>query len=247
MDIDGLGLRIRQRREKLGLRQLDLAHALRVSPQAVSKWERGENAPDIATLVPLGKLLSTSTDWLLGYTCAGEDVFEATVLFADIGGFARVAQGMPPTEMGDWLNAVFFQLTEVVLKYQGVPVKYIGDAFLCFFAGSEHRERAVHAAIHAIKVAPQDPRYTLAIGMNAGDIYLGAIGHPDYARPDILGDAVNLAAQVEACMGREGRSGIAATASVVDNLQAGVEMSEPRAVKLKGRSASVTIHEIIVA
>ena len=69
----------RQQREKLGLKQHDLAHALQVSPQAVSKWERGENAPDIALLIPLAKLLGISTDSLLGYNEGEADVFEATV------------------------------------------------------------------------------------------------------------------------------------------------------------------------
>ena len=63
--IDGLGDRIRRQREKRGIKQQDIAHALQVSPQAVSKWERGENAPDISLLGPLARLLGVSTDWLL--------------------------------------------------------------------------------------------------------------------------------------------------------------------------------------
>ncbi len=39
--------RIQQQRLKLGLTQDNIACALQISPQAVSKWERGENAPDI--------------------------------------------------------------------------------------------------------------------------------------------------------------------------------------------------------
>ena len=50
MLLSELGQRIRDRRERLGLKQHDVAHALQVSPQAVSKWERGENGPDLAIL-----------------------------------------------------------------------------------------------------------------------------------------------------------------------------------------------------
>ena len=52
-----LGERIRARRERLGLRQADLAAALGLSAAAVSKWKRGETAPDIGSLLPLAGLL----------------------------------------------------------------------------------------------------------------------------------------------------------------------------------------------
>ncbi|MDR1065252.1 MAG: helix-turn-helix domain-containing protein, partial [Oscillospiraceae bacterium] len=42
---------LRRLRQKLDMTQETLAAAVCVSPQAVSKWERGEGLPDI-TLVP---------------------------------------------------------------------------------------------------------------------------------------------------------------------------------------------------
>lgn len=65
MNVVEVGERIRQRREQVGLRQRDLAEALQLSAQAVSKWERGQNAPDIGVLPDLARLLGISTDWLL--------------------------------------------------------------------------------------------------------------------------------------------------------------------------------------
>lgn len=65
MDVAEVGNRIRQRREQVGLRQRDIADALQLSAQAVSKWERGENAPDIGVLPDLARLLGITTDWLL--------------------------------------------------------------------------------------------------------------------------------------------------------------------------------------
>ena len=65
MDVAQVGNRIRQRREQVGLRQRDIADALQLSAQAVSKWERGENAPDIGVLPELARLLGITTDWLL--------------------------------------------------------------------------------------------------------------------------------------------------------------------------------------
>ena len=127
-----IGHRIRAQREKLGLKQHDIAHALQISPQAVSKWERGENAPDISLLVPLAKLLSISTDALLGYHAEYLDVFEATVFFSNVEGYASKAKSMPPKDVATWANGFFFQLTEAILHYDGIPIKYMGDGFICF-------------------------------------------------------------------------------------------------------------------
>ena len=65
MMIDELGEKIRNQRERLGLTQNELASKLGVSAQAVSRWERGQNAPDIAVLPQLASMLKVTTDWLL--------------------------------------------------------------------------------------------------------------------------------------------------------------------------------------
>ena len=48
------------------LTQEEVAGALHVSPQSVSKWERGESTPDIALLPALANYYETSIDALFG-------------------------------------------------------------------------------------------------------------------------------------------------------------------------------------
>src|SRR5882672_5961405 len=152
MDLGELGARIKKRREARGLRQADLASALRVTPQAVSKWERGENAPDIVVLVPLSRLLDVSVEWLLGGSPIERETFEA------------------------------------VRHFDGVPVKYVGDGALAFFSGPGLGERAARSALRM-----RDLLEGLVVALHRGPIYLGRIGHDDYAALDILGAAVNTA------------------------------------------------------
>lgn len=57
---------IRSLRLRQGLTQLQLAEIIGVSDKAVSKWERGNGAPDIATLPALAAALGTDTESLLG-------------------------------------------------------------------------------------------------------------------------------------------------------------------------------------
>jgi DNA-binding XRE family transcriptional regulator/uncharacterized protein YbaR (Trm112 family)/SAM-dependent methyltransferase len=63
--LNELGDKIRERRERNNYTQLELATKLNVSPQAVSRWEHGENAPDITIFATLASVLGVSTDWLL--------------------------------------------------------------------------------------------------------------------------------------------------------------------------------------
>lgn len=60
-----LGKRIGQLRRQKELKQDELARALDVSPQAVSKWENDQTCPDISLLPKLAKLLDTTVDYLL--------------------------------------------------------------------------------------------------------------------------------------------------------------------------------------
>jgi class 3 adenylate cyclase len=239
MMLEELGNRIRDARVSLGMTQTDVAGALQVSPQAVSKWERGENAPDIVLLPELARLLDVTTDRLLGTYAPSERTIEATVCMSDIAGFAKQVERLTPEDVGTLMNAHFLQLTEVVLKYGGIPVKYIGDAFLFFFAGPEHRPRAIRAALHMKRVSTVE----LSIGMSTGPIFFGKIGHPDYARMDIMGDTVNLAVRTESWAGKT-QSRVAASAETVEGIGKEFEYGSIEEVEVKGRTGATTLYEI---
>ncbi len=66
MQTNDIGRRIAERRKTIGISQTDLARALSISPQAVSKWENGLGSPDISLLPEIGKILELSMDQLLG-------------------------------------------------------------------------------------------------------------------------------------------------------------------------------------
>ena len=60
-----LGEKITEARKKKGMSQIDLADAMSVSRQSVSKWETGESNPEISKLSQLAEVLDVSLDWLL--------------------------------------------------------------------------------------------------------------------------------------------------------------------------------------
>ncbi len=63
-----IGGRIREQRKKNGITQEAMANALGVTAQAVSKWENGQNAPDISMIIPICGFLGIGADELLGGT-----------------------------------------------------------------------------------------------------------------------------------------------------------------------------------
>ncbi len=61
-----MGNIIKQLRKKNGLTQSDFARILRVTPQAVSKWERSQGYPDITMLPRIAECFGVSMDILFG-------------------------------------------------------------------------------------------------------------------------------------------------------------------------------------
>jgi len=61
-----IGYHIKRLRLLHGMTQQQMAERLRVSTQAVSKWERGTSYPDVTLLLPIADLFCVSLDELFG-------------------------------------------------------------------------------------------------------------------------------------------------------------------------------------
>lgn len=240
MDLGALGQRIRRQRERRQLRQADIASALRLTSQAVSKWERGENAPDIAVLLDLARLLGVSVEWILTGRQEAPGTFPAVVLCTSLNGFAERASRMAPHELAAWSNTIHFSVTEAVLRFDGVPVKCVGDGFLGFFAGPGKADRALGAARQAKQLFDVPD---LVVVLHAGEIFLGSLGHPDYARTDILGRTVNTAFLAMPFIAGRCGGGIGVTQAVVDELSEGAECEARGQVAVAGEREAVTVYE----
>jgi len=70
-----IGENIRNLRRQKNITQEELSEYLNVTFQTISKWERGENLPDINMLVALANYFDVSTDELLGMDKLKNDFF----------------------------------------------------------------------------------------------------------------------------------------------------------------------------
>jgi class 3 adenylate cyclase len=118
-----------------------------------------------------------------------------------------------------WANVLHYAVTEAVLRNDGIPIKCVGDGFLGFFSGSNQAERALAAARQA-KTSTR--AHDLVIVLNAGPIFLGSVGHPEYARTDIIGETVNTAFLLMPFVQEHSLTRIGMTQSVADELSAEV-------------------------
>src|SRR5262249_5976014 len=103
-------------------------------------------------------------------------------------------------------------MAEAIYRYEGTVDKYIGDCVMALFgapvAHENDPERAIHAALEMrqriaaidreLAANQAEPVLTLHVGVNTGTVVAGAIGHDRRRDYTVLGDAVNVAARLEA-------------------------------------------------
>ncbi len=140
----------------------------------------------------------------------GGEIREVTIMFSDIRGFTSLSERLEATELVSLLNELFSELTDQILAEHGTIDKFIGDSIMAFWNApletQEHRLRACSAALRmrvALKAfnesmnGQQDP-VSLGIGINSGSACVGNIGSRNRFNYSAIGDAVNVAARIEA-------------------------------------------------
>ena len=130
----------------------------------------------------------------------------ATVLFCDLVGFTSLTERLGPTGIVDVLNDWFSRMTEIIERRGGTVIQFQGDAILATFnvpvADPEHARQAVRAALEmrAETRRPSAAGHGLGcrIGIGTGAVTAGAVGASGRLSYTVYGDAVNLAARLEA-------------------------------------------------
>ncbi|HEY8365334.1 MAG TPA: helix-turn-helix transcriptional regulator, partial [Haloplasmataceae bacterium] len=76
---------INKLRKEKDMTQLELAELLKVTPQAVSKWERGEALPDISLLPELAKIFDVTIDSIINGEIREQNVIDKALNEISIG------------------------------------------------------------------------------------------------------------------------------------------------------------------
>jgi uncharacterized protein YjbI with pentapeptide repeats/DNA-binding XRE family transcriptional regulator len=121
-----VGERIAVRRKFFNMTQTQLSDRLAVTPQAVSKWERGESLPDILLFARLAACLETDLDYLVtGILPPGSG---GVGLFAEEGAVPLSAAKAKAYDMsaGNWKDADFSGLKDLSGRFSYANVQNCG-------------------------------------------------------------------------------------------------------------------------
>ncbi len=134
------------------------------------------------------------------------DVFpDVTVLFADLVGFTRMSEQLPPAELVAMLNKIFSMFDQLAEKHGLEKIKTIGDAYMAAsglpMPRPDHAEAMAEMALDMLAVierfnAKRNRGVRIRIGMNCGPVTAGIIGTKKFAY-DLWGDTVNIASRME--------------------------------------------------
>lgn len=134
----------------------------------------------------------------------------ATVLFADIHGFAKLVEKIDSSVLMDELDEILFEFDRITDKYKIEKIRTIGDTYMCaggipvknitnpidvVMAAMEMRN---HLENYEIKKHGRDKRiWELKIGIHTGPVTASVTGKKK-VNYDIKGDTVNTASRIEA-------------------------------------------------
>lgn len=105
-------IRLKELREEKGLTQTELSKKTSIKQQNISRWEKGDNSPNVDDIVKLADFFQVSTDYLLGREDYGTGVIQVKNDFAtDNKQFSVVAQDMEIKEKVEMLGKNFLLLS----------------------------------------------------------------------------------------------------------------------------------------
>jgi adenylate cyclase len=133
------------------------------------------------------------------------------VLFADIVGFTKMAEGMSPEAVVAMLREYHERMTAPVFACGGTIEKYIGDAIFAVFGlpepGATDAANALTCANMMLaaldawneeRKARGEPTLAIGIGLNYGPAVLGDVGSEHSFSFTVIGDTVNTANRLQA-------------------------------------------------
>jgi class 3 adenylate cyclase len=181
------------------------------------------------------------------------DGFEADVslLFCDVRDFTGFASRADAQEVVAAINMLFETVVPIIAHHGGHVDKFIGDGLLAVFGAPErfddHADRAVRAAVGiAQRVNHGDgDLLQVGVGVNSGQVVAGSIGGAGRLNFSVIGDAVNVAARVEAAT-RELGDEVLITASTRDRLGDVIDLEARGARPLKGKDQPVELFAPVV-
>ena len=179
---------------------------------------------------------------------------QVTVLFADVMGSMELAERTDPEVWRRTMDRFFSILCEGVHRFEGTVDKFTGDGTVALFgapiAHEDHARRACHAALHLQRELAayaeelrrtQGLGFSVRMGLNSGEVVVGAVGEDLEIAYTAVGHTVGLAQRMEQ-LAEPGRVYLTGnTASLAEGYLALRDLGE---FQVKGAGRPVRVHEL---
>jgi adenylate cyclase len=186
----------------------------------------------------------------------GGEKKEMTVLFADIRGFTALSEQLAPESLVKFINSYLTPMTQIVFEEGGTLDKYIGDALMAFWGApiqqEDHALRACRAALRFLDALGELnrqwrsqglPQIEIGIGISSGPMVVGNMGSDIRFNYTVMGDAVNIAARLEAANKDHGTR-LLISESTYRAVQGSVAAEPIGGIKVRGRQAPIRVFEL---
>ncbi len=154
------------------------------------------------------------------------------------------------------VNAYLRAMARAVIDEGGILDKFTGDGLMAIFgamsdpaAGAAAAARAALrmrrdiAAVNAERQARGEPVLGYGVGINTGDVVLGAVGLPERSDYTAMGDTVNTAARMESLTKDLGADVIVSEATAA-HLDGTVSLRPLGSAMVKGKTAPVAVFSL---
>jgi class 3 adenylate cyclase len=144
-----------------------------------------------------------------GTDLGGEQV-DVTMMFLDVRDFTGYAERADAQEVVTELNKLWSCVVPVIHEHGGHVDKFVGDGLLAVFGAprrrADHADQAAGAALEIVARVKRDldGELDIGIGVNSGSVVAGNVGGAGRLEFSVIGDAVNVAARVEAATRQTG-------------------------------------------
>ncbi|MES2957722.1 MAG: adenylate/guanylate cyclase domain-containing protein [Pseudomonadota bacterium] len=192
---------------------------------------------------------------LSGFALGGHTV-QATVMFSDIRGFTTMAEQMSPEETIELLNTYYTLMFDAISGHGGVVNQIIGDGLMAIFGAplplADPCGSAVRAAremVEMVALYNLEPERAgkaairIGVGIASGSMIAGYTGTKDRATYTCVGDAVNLAARMEAYT-KEAQCAVLIDGATAQALGDSALLSALGSVQFKGKAEFIEVFSV---
>lgn len=197
----------------------------------------------------------------------GEEIY-AAILFLDIKGFTSFTESSLAYDVVFVLNRFFQEMSEPILNNGGFIDKFIGDGILAYFFLDKEKIKSTNISIEEAKkeMLLQSVRacfrisdklrhfnqymkerfhheFDIRIGLHAGPVIYGEMGHVNYRTRTVLGDTVNVASRLESLNKKTGTSFLVSD-EIYQLISDKLSVSKKFRTIIRGKTEPMTVYSV---